>query len=189
MSKSISRISIVALVLALFSFALFSVKAFANEIETPADDPVIEEYDEVNSHYQNYHNTNIYPTYDSFYLISSDYDEFYENISGWGYTSITVEIYVKVSVNYITCPFSLAVKNWHTSPSIYANSTVNLNNFYSTHTYKYTFKHNIGNISNSLCLYFTCSNGNPTLYDVDAYITYGYESISSASIVYNGIYS
>ncbi len=189
MSKRITRISVVALVLALFSFALFSVKAFANEIETPADDPVIEEYDEVFSHYHNYHDTNIYPTYDSFYLISSNYDDFYEDISGWDYTSITVEIYVRLSVNYITCPFNVAVKNWHTSPNSYAYKTLNLNNYYSTHTYKYTFKHDIAHISNSLCLYFTCSNGNPTLYDVDAYITYGYETISSASLVYDGIYS
>ena len=85
MTRKLIKFPILGLMLTMVAMLFMGMNVFADELDTPEDDPILEEYDEVYGFYYNYHDTMFYPTYDEFYLRSSNYDDFLEEIEGYDY--------------------------------------------------------------------------------------------------------
>jgi len=180
MSKKLARLSLFALMVGFMSSLFFTTEAFADELDTPADDPIIEEYTVSDYSYSHSyvdldHNIQGAPVYsdlsnnpyDETYLLSTDIEEFEDYTSDANTFMAVIDLRITRDDND---DFTLYAYNWHTSPNPYASNEIELSS--GTHTYRFTFYYSLSHMSNSICFKYKTSDEFVTLKTVSATFTY-----------------
>ncbi len=180
MLKKLSKLSIFTIMVGLMSALFFTTKAFADELDTPADDPIIEEYTVSDYSYShsyvdldhNIQGATVYSNlsnnpYDETYLLSTDIEEFEDYTSDANTFMAVIDLRITRDHNV---DFTLYAYNWHTSPYPYASNEIELSS--GTHTYRFTFYYSLSHMSNSICFKYKTSSSSVTLKTVSATFTY-----------------
>lgn len=184
MSKRFTKLSIFTIMFSFMSLLFFTVKSYADELDTPEDDPVIEEYTVSNYSYDHSYmdsdhnidgaivcsNLDSNPI-DETYLLSTDIEEFRDYTSDDNTFMAIIDLTITRDDNV---DFTLYAYNWHTSPYPYASNEIELSP--GTHTYRFTFYYSLSHMSNSICFKYKTSSDTVILKTVYASFSYYYEN-------------